>query len=254
MTGEAGPLAGQVALVTGASRGIGRAIALELARQGADIGLLQRGDAADVVDAIRALGRRAAIAQVDLADPTAAEQAVEHLADDLGRLDVAVCNAGMVQRQAALEVSLADWQRVVDVNLVSSFAVARTVARRFVAQGQGGGCIVFTASVLAFQGGWTVSSYAASKAGVANLARALANEWAPLGIRVNAVAPGYVENEQTAPLRANAERFAAISSRIPAGRWGTDADVAATVAFLVSPAAAYIHGSVLTVDGGWLGR
>ncbi len=250
---EQRPLLGQAALVTGASRGIGRAIALELARQGADVGLVQRGDAGDVAAAISALARRAVVVRADLEDPTSAEEAVEAVAAGLGRLDIAVCNAGTVHRQPSLEISLADWRRVVDVNLVSGFVVARAAARRFVAQGEGGR-IVFTASVLAFQGGWNVSSYAASKAGVANLARALANEWASLGIRVNAVAPGYIENDQSAPLRADPERYAAISSRIPAERWGTNEDVAATVAFLVSSAAEYVHGSVLTVDGGWLGR
>ena len=252
MPGES-PLLGQTALVTGASRGIGRAIALELARRGADVGLIQRGDASDVAASIADLGRRAVVVRADLEDPVAAETAVEAVVADLGRLDIAVCNAGTVHREPALEVSLTDWRRVVDVNLVSGFVVARAAARRFVAQGEGGR-IVFTASVLSFQGGWNVSSYAASKAGVANLARALANEWASLGIRVNAVAPGYIENDQSAPLRADPERYAAISSRIPAERWGTNEDVAATVAFLVSPAAEYVHGSVLTVDGGWLGR
>jgi 2-deoxy-D-gluconate 3-dehydrogenase len=253
MSVEQTPLAGEVALVTGASRGIGRAIALELARLGADLGLVQRGAAADVAAEIRDLGRRAAVAQADLRDPEAGESAVEALAVELGRLDIAVCNAGTVQREPALDVSLEDWKRVVDVNLVSSFAVARAAARVFVAQ-ETGGRIVFTASVLAFQGGWTVSSYAASKAAVANLARSLANEWAPLGIRVNAVAPGYVANEQSAPLRADATRFAELSSRIPVGRWATNEDIAAAVAFLVSPAADYVHGAVLAVDGGWLGR
>ena len=253
MSVEKTPLTGEVALVTGASRGIGRAVALELARLGADLGLVQRGDAADVVAEIQGLGRRAVVMQADLRDPEAAESAVETVVGELGHLDIAVCNAGTVHREPALEVSLDDWKRVVDLNLVSSFALARAAAKTFVDQGTGGR-IVLTASVLAFEGGWTVSSYAASKAGVANLARALANEWAPLGIRVNAVAPGYVANEQTAPLRADAERFAELSSRIPAGRWATNEDIASVVAFLVSPAAGYVHGAVLPVDGGWLGR
>lgn len=250
---EAQPFLGEVALVTGASRGIGRAIALELARQGADLGLVQRGDAADVAGEIGELGRRAVVVRADLADLAAAESAVARVAEELGRLDIAVCNAGTVQREPALEVPVEDWARVVTVNLVSTFAVARAAARRFRDQGSGGR-ICLNASILAFQGGWTVSSYAASKAGVANLARALGNEWAPLGIRVNAVAPGYVANEQTAPLRADPERNAAISSRIPAGRWATNEEIASVVAFLVSPAAEYVHGAVLPVDGGWLGR
>jgi 2-deoxy-D-gluconate 3-dehydrogenase len=247
------PLRDEAALVTGASRGIGRAIALELARRGADVGLMQRGDAADVAGEIEALGRRAVVVRVDLRDLEAAERAVASVESDLGRLDMLVANAGIVHREPALDVSLDDWRRVVEVNLVSPFAVARAAARLFLASGTRGR-IVFTASVLAYQGGLNVSSYAASKAGVANLARSLANEWASLGIRVNAVAPGYVANEQTAPLRGDAKRFAEISGRIPAGRWASDEDIAGAVAFLVSPDAEYVHGATLAVDGGWLAR
>jgi 2-deoxy-D-gluconate 3-dehydrogenase len=247
------PLAGQCALVTGASRGIGQAIAITLAERGADLGLVQRSEAAETVAAITALGRRAMIVRADLGDHNVAEQAVATVADGLGRLDIAVCNAGIIHRQPALEVSLADWQRVLDVNLTAVFVTARAAARRFVAQG-GGGCIVHVASVLSFQGGLNVCGYAASKGGVAQLTHALANEWAPLGIRVNAVAPGYVENEQTAPLRADSQRYAQITQRIPAGRWATNQDIASAVAFLVSPDAAYVHGHLLAVDGGWLGR
>jgi 2-dehydro-3-deoxy-D-gluconate 5-dehydrogenase len=247
------PLLGEVALVTGASRAIGRAIALELARRGADLGLVQNSNAADTAEAVERLGRRAAVVQADLLDLAAAESAVETVARTLGRLDIAVCNAGIVQREPALDVSLEDWKRVVDLNLVSTFALARAAARAFREQGSGGR-IVCTASVLAFQGGWNVSSYAASKAGVANLVRALANEWAPLGIRVNAVAPGYVENELTEPLRADPVRAAELTSRIPVGRFATNEEVASAVAFLVSPGAEYIHGAVLPVDGGWLAR
>lgn len=250
---SAGPLAGEVALVTGASRGIGRAIALRLARLGADVGLVQRGDAAETVRDVEAEGRRAAVVRADLADPEAAEAAVDEVARALGRLDVLVCNAGAIHREPALEVALATWQRIVALNLVSTFALSRAAARRFLAQ-DSEGRIVFIASVLAFQGGINVSAYAASKAGVANLARALANEWASLGIRVNAVAPGYVKNEQTLPLRRDPDRFRQINERIPAGRWATGEDVADAVAYLVSTEAAYVHGHVLGVDGGWLGR
>lgn len=247
------PFAGEAALVTGASRGIGRAIAVELASRGADVGLVQRGDAEGTVSEIEALGRRAVVVRADAEDATATEAAVGEVAAALGRLDVVVCNAGTVHREPALDVDLSEWVRVVHVNLVSTFVVARAAARHFVEHGTGGR-ICINASVLAFQGGWNVASYAASKAGAANLARALANEWAALGIRVNAVAPGYVANEQTAPLRADAARSAAISARIPAGRWATDEEIASAAAFLVSPDAEYVHGAVLPVDGGWLGR
>jgi 2-deoxy-D-gluconate 3-dehydrogenase len=253
MSSDGQQLLGEVALVTGASRGIGRAIALELARQGAEVGLVQLSDAPDVARAIEDLGRRAVVVEADLLDLSAAEAAVGTVVEELGRLDIAVCSAGVVHRKPALEVSLEDWKRVLDLNLVSTFAVARAAARKFREQGSGGR-IVFIASVLAFQGGWNVSSYAASKAGVANLTRALANEWAPLGIRVNAVAPGYVDNELTEPLRADPARSAELMSRIPAGRWATNEEIASAVAFLVSPAAEYVHGAVLPVDGGWLAR
>ena len=240
-------------MVTGASRGIGRAVALELARLGADVGLVQRGDAGGTVAEVEALGRRAHVVRADLGDAGAAELAVDEVADALGRLDVLVANAGTIHREPALEVSLQDFRRVLDVNLVGAFAAARAAARRFVSAA-GEGRVVFVASVLSFQGGINVSSYAASKGGVAQLTKALANERAPLGIRVNAIAPGYVANDQTAPLREDPKRSAEISARIPAGRWATDEDVAGVVAFLVSPAASYVHGHVLAADGGWLAR
>jgi 2-deoxy-D-gluconate 3-dehydrogenase len=247
------PLQGRCAVVTGASQGIGRAVALRLARLGCDVGLVQRGDAADTAAGIVALGRRAEVIRADLEEAEQGEAAVAAIAERLGRLDVAVCNAATTHRQPALEVPLEDWRRVIEVNLTSVFAVARAAARIFLAQG-GGGSIVTVASVLSFQGGINVVAYAASKGGVAQLTKALANEWAPLGIRVNAVCPGYVANRQTAPLRADPKRYAEISARIPAGRWGADDDIAGAVAFLASADASYVHGSVLTVDGGWLAR
>ena len=247
------PLAGEVALVTGASRGIGRAVALELARRGADVGLVQRGDATDTVAAIEQLGRRVHVVQADLADPTRAESAVDETAEALGGLDVLVASAGTIHREPALTVSLDDWRRIIDLNLTGVFAASRAAARRFVADGRPGR-IVHVASVLSFQGGINVSAYAASKGAVAQLTKALANEWAPLGIRVNAVAPGYVANDQTAPLRADAQRYAEITSRIPVGRWATNEEIARAVAFLVSHDAGYVHGHVLAVDGGWLAR
>lgn len=234
-------------IVTGASGGIGQAIALRFGADGAELALVQRGDAAETV---RALGRPAIVEQCDLTSAEDAEGAIARAIERLGRVDVCVCNAGAAVREPALEVSIADFRRIVELNLVSTFAVARAAARAMT----DGGSIVMTASVISFQGGWRVSSYAASKAGVANLVRALANEWASLGIRVNAVAPGYIENEFTAALRADPVRSAEISARIPAGRWGRDEEVADAVHWLASPEALYVNGHTLAVDGGWLGR
>ncbi len=246
-------MTGKTALVTGASRGIGKAVAERLAADGVDIGMIQRGPANETVTAVEALGRRAVVTNCDLADPTSAERAVASVAAELGHLDICICNAGTIHRESAFDVALEVFAHVVTVNLVAAFAVARATARVFRDQG-GGGSIVFVASVLAFQGGLGVSAYAASKAGLANLARSLSNEWASQGIRVNAVAPGYLANEQTAPVRADTDRKRQIDERIPAGRWGTNNEVAGAIAFLVGDDATYLNGTVLVVDGGWLGR
>jgi 2-dehydro-3-deoxy-D-gluconate 5-dehydrogenase len=246
-------LAGRVALVTGASRGVGQAVATKLAGLGADIGMVQRTGAQDTVTAVEAAGRRSTVVRADLANPAAAAAVADQVAGALGRLDICVCNAGVIHRQPSLEVPLETWAHVVTVNLISTFAIARSAARLMLAQGTGG-AIVLIASVLSFQGGINVSSYAAAKAGVANLARALANEWAAHGIRVNAVAPGYLDTDQTAALRADADRKKQIDGRTPAGRWGSADDVASAVAFLAIDSSAYVNGHTLVVDGGWLGR
>jgi len=240
-------------VVTAASRGIGRGIAEHLAALGADVALVQRSDAADAAAAVRAAGVRAEVIQADLSSPQAAEAAVVEAADRLGRLDVLVCNAGVIHREPALDVSLADFERVVAMNLTATFAAARAAARRLVAAQQSGS-IVLIGSLLSFQGGVNVAAYAATKAGVANLARALANEWAPHGIRVNAVAPGYIATDQTAPLLTDAARKAELDARIPAGRWGTPADVAHAVGALLVPGMEYVTGHTLVVDGGWMAR
>jgi 2-deoxy-D-gluconate 3-dehydrogenase len=193
------------------------------------------------------------VLRCDLADAEAADRIVDEAADALGGLDVLIANAGTIVRRPALEMTLAEFRHVVDVNLVAQWSMARAAARRFLAQGTGG-AIVLTASVLSFQGGLNISGYTAAKHGVAGLAKAFANEWAAHGIRVNCVAPGYVANEQTRPLREDPERNAAISARIPQGRWARDEEIAEAIAWLSSDAASYVNGTVLSVDGGWMGR
>ena len=240
-------------IVTGASRGIGRATALRLAELGADVALLQRSPAEETVAAIEAHGVRAHPVRVDLRDAPAAAAAVAEAAEALGRLDAAVCNAGMIIRKPALELSVAEWSETIALNLTATFVVSQAVGRILVSRGTPGSIVVI-ASVLSFQGGLNVSAYAASKGGVLQLTRALANEWAPLGIRVNAVAPGYVENESTEPLRRDPVRYEEISRRIPAGRWAAETEIADAVAYLVGPHASYVNGHTLVVDGGWLGR
>ena len=235
------PLSGQAALVTGASRGIGRAIAERLAELGAEVATLQRSEGPGVWIA------------ADLEDVEGTEAAVEEAVERLGRLDICVCNAGTMFRAPALELPLAELRRVLEVNLVGAFVVSRAAARRFVGQGEGGR-IVHIASMMSFHAGINTLAYAASKGGLAQMMKAQANEWAPLGIRVNAVAPGWVETELTSALREDEGRFREISARIPVGRWASGEDIAGAVAFLCLPESGYVNGVVLPVDGGWLAR
>ena len=246
-------LDGQVALVTGASRGIGQAVATSLAELGADVALVQRGDAGETVAAIEAIGRRALVVNADLARPGDAERAVKDAAAALGRLDIAVCNAALNVRGPALDVSLDDFQRVLDVTVLSAFATSRAAAAIFREQGPGGR-VVHLASAYSFFGGINVIPYAASKGAVAQLMRSEAVEWAQYGIRVNAVAPGWVETEFTRALREDEARFRDITGRITLGRWAAPQEIADSVAFLVSPAAGYLQGHILVADGGYLVR
>jgi 2-dehydro-3-deoxy-D-gluconate 5-dehydrogenase len=236
-------LAGQTALVTGANTGIGQAIAVAMAQAGAQVIAAGRSDCTQTA---QLTGGEAL--HLDLADPMAAQDVFA-----ARRIDILVNNAGIIRRADAVEFSEADWDAVMDVNLKAVFFTCQSFAKAALARGTGGK-IVNIASLLSFQGGIRVPSYTASKHGVAGLTKLMANEWAARGINVNAIAPGYIETNNTEALRSDPDRSKAILDRIPAGRWGRPEDIAGTAVFLASPAAAYIHGAVLNVDGGWLAR
>ena len=248
-------LDGKVALVTGAARGLGAGMAMGLAEAGADVVGLDVAPMEEIEKRVSATGRRFHAMNRNLLETRAkgAAEIVDHCVSEMGRLDVLVNNAGIIRRDSALEFGEKDWEDVIQVNLSAAFYLSQAAARRFVEQG-GGGKIVNTASVLSYEGGITVPSYAASKAGIANLTRALANEWAPLKINVNALAPSYYTTELTGAIRENEERSTALLARIPAGRYGDPEDLKGAVVLLSSAAGDFIHGSVLPVDGGWLGR
>jgi 2-deoxy-D-gluconate 3-dehydrogenase len=248
-------LDGQTALVTGCKRGIGRAVAAALAEAGADVvgvSATLEADGGGVGRDVRTTGRGFRGYACDFGDRAALYAFIRQLRADVPRIDILVNNAGTIRRRPAADHPDEDWDAVLQVNLSSQFILTREVGKDMLARGAGK--VVFTASLLTFQGGITVPGYAASKGGIGQLTKALANEWAGRGVNVNAVAPGYIETDNTAALRADGERIASILSRIPAGRWGVPADLAGAVVFLCSPAAAYVHGTILPVDGGWLGR
>ncbi|MFI5915923.1 SDR family oxidoreductase [Dactylosporangium sp. NPDC051541] len=244
-------LAGRVALVTGAGKGIGRAIAIGLARAGADVVLHGRRDADldEVASAVRREGRTAERWVQDLA---AEPEALAVAAAALGAVDILVNNAGVIHRSPALQQTYDTWRGVLAVNLDAVFVLTRALGAGMLARGRGK--VITVASLLSFQGGLNVAGYTASKHAVAGLTRALANEWSAQGVQVNAIAPGYIETANTDPLRADADRERAIRDRIPAGRWGSPEDLAGAAVFLASPAADYVAGHVLVVDGGWMAR
>jgi len=247
-------LDGRVALVTGARQGLGQGFAVALAEAGADIAGLDRGDVNETGALVAGTGRRFMPIMCDLRAASVADlnQIVERVAAEMGRLDILVNNAGIIRRAPAVEFSEADWDDVLHINLKALFFLAQAAAKIMIKQG--GGKIINVASMLSFQGGVIVPSYTAAKSGVAGVTRALANEWAKYNINVNAIAPGYMATDNTAPLRADPARSASILDRIPAGRWGTPADLKGAVVFLASPAADYMYGSIVPVDGGWLTR
>jgi 2-deoxy-D-gluconate 3-dehydrogenase len=246
-------LDGKVAMVTGASRGLGRAMAIGLAEAGADLVLVASSSADETAASIRALGRKVCQIKADLLDGKVVPRIVETAVKELDGVDILVNNAGIIRRAALLEFSEKDWDDVIQVNQKSLFFLSQAVAKQIVAQGRGGK-IINIASMLSFQGGIRVPSYTASKSAVMGLTRIMANEWAAHGINVNAIAPGYMETDNTAALRADAKRNAEILARIPAGRWGAPDDLQGAVVFLASAASNYLQGHTLAVDGGWLSR
>ena len=247
-------LEGRIALVTGASRGLGAAMAIGLAEAGADVVVHGNSRSPDeTCRAVEAAGRRAHPVTADLGDPAASRDLVGRAVAAAGRLDVLVNNAGIIRRGATQEFPDEDWQAVLEVDLNSVFRLSRAMGAHLLAAGRPGK-IVNIASLLSFQGGINVAAYAAAKGGVAQLTKALANEWAGKHINVNAIAPGYIRTDNTAALQADTERYQQILGRIPAGRWGEPEDLKGAAVFLASSASDFVHGHVLVVDGGWMGR
>lgn len=248
-------LTGKTALVTGCKRGIGKGMALALAKAGADIigvsaSLELAGSA--VSKEVEALGRKFSAYQCDFSDRAAVTAFAKDVQSDNGVIDILVNNAGTIKRAPAADHPDELWDEVIDVNLNSQFVLSREVGKTMVARGSGK--IIFTASLLTFQGGITVPGYAASKGAIGQLTKALANEWAAKGVNVNAIAPGYIATDNTQALQDDQDRSKSILERIPAGRWGKPEDFEGPIVFLASDASEYVHGTVLTVDGGWMGR
>jgi 2-deoxy-D-gluconate 3-dehydrogenase len=246
-------LKGKTAIVTGCSTGLGQGMARALAEAGADIVGVDRTDCGATRSLIGETGRRFEGIEADLASIAPIEAIITRAVETFGHIDILINNAGIIRREDAINFNEKDWDDVMNVNVKAVFFFCQAAARRFIQQGTGGK-IVNVASLLSFQGGIRVPSYTASKSGVMGITRLLANEWAAHNITVNAIAPGYMATDNTAPLRADPERSRAILERIPAGRWGTPEDLRGAVVFLSSAASAYVNGYTLAVDGGWLAR
>ena len=244
-------LDGRVALVTGAASGLGAAIATAFAQAGAQVAV--HGNRRAATDTAAAIGESSAAFQADLGDTAGAEKLFSEVKQRFGRVDILVNNAGTIHRDAAEDFKLEDWQRVLQVNLTSVFQLSQLVGRDLLTR-KAGGKIINIASLLSFQGGIRVPAYAASKGGVAQLTKALANEWAAHDIQVNAIAPGYFATTNTEALQADPVRNQQILERIPAGRWGSPQDLSGAALYLASTASNYVTGTVLTVDGGWMSR
>ena len=246
-------LDGKVAIVTGAARGLGQAMATGLAEAGADIALVDILDMSESQGRIEKLGRRCIAIKADLSSKDCVDTIVNTTVEKLGGIDILFNNAGIIRRAPLVEFTEKDWDDVMNINIRTLFFLSQAAGKVMIKQGRGGK-IVNTASMLSFQGGIFVPSYTASKSAVMGLTRLLANELAPHNINVNAIAPGYMATDNTAPLRADAARNKAILARIPAGRWGEPSDLAGVAVFLASEASAYMQGYTVAVDGGWLSR
>ncbi|WP_028589217.1 2-dehydro-3-deoxy-D-gluconate 5-dehydrogenase KduD [Paenibacillus massiliensis] len=245
-------LEGKTALVTGSSGGLGEGIAIAMAEAGADVVMVSRSGSEEAAQAITALGRKALSISADLGQIDQIEAVFQEALTLTGRIDILINNAGTIRRAPAAEHSMQDWNAVIDLNLNSVFLLSQLVGQHMIARGSGK--IINIASMLSFQGGINVPGYTASKHGVAGLTKAFANEWAGKGIQINAIAPGYMETNNTAPILDDPDRTRSITERIPAGRWGTPEDLKGPAIFLASAASDYMNGHVLCVDGGWLAR
>lgn len=251
---DAFTLDGKVALVTGASAGLGASMAIALAEAGADVVAHGNSRTPDkTCEVIKNTGRRSLQVMGDLADKTVAQKLISQTLGEFGHLDILINNAGMIRRAPAIDYTEEDWAAVIEVNLSSVFRLSQLAGREMITNGRGGK-IINIASLLSFQGGITVPAYAASKGAVAQLTKALANEWAKHRINVNAIAPGYMRTDNTEALQADENRNRQILERIPAARWGEPGDLAGAAVFLSSAASDYLHGHILVVDGGWMGR